>query len=106
MATIEQKMVTTYRCEKCGAGYATEESALKCESREILYNKGVKVGDTVLLTSGAGSGEKAKVTRVYVIDKEWGHYAWEKYWHTVALEVDLINSYGSRGVTFDSYQTI
>ena len=50
-----------------------------------------------------GAGKRAKVTSVSIVDKDWGHYRWERYWHTVALTADF-DGWGSRMLTFDSYE--
>ena len=101
------KIVTTsYQCDKCKATFSTEKEALACEKRPITQDKRVKAGDKVIITSGDGAGQLAMVTRTYVITKDWGHYAWERYWHTVGVEADIIDSWGSRGLTFDSYKTL
>jgi len=96
--------ITKYKCSVCGALYDSESEALKCEPRPITQDKGVKIGDNVIITSGDGAGAEAKVTNISVIDKQWGHYAWERYWHTVAVSADIIGSHGSRFLTFDSYK--
>ena len=103
MKTIEKKF---YKCEICGSEYTTQKEALGCEARPLKQDKGVKKGDIITITKGDGAGKKAKVTRVFVYDKEWGHYAWERYWHTVGLSADLIgkDTWGSRQLTFDDYE--
>ncbi len=103
---MKEIIVTTYQCEKCLTQYKNEKEALQCEAEPITQDKGVKVGDIVIITQGDGTGSKAKVTKTWIIDRDWGHYAWEKYWHTVAISADIIGSYGSRMLTFDSYKPI
>jgi hypothetical protein len=103
MKPIQQ---TIYKCEICGHTYSNEKDALDCESQPISQDKGVKVGDKVLITNGDGKGELGTVETVYIIDKEWGHYAWKRYWHTVALTASLDKSYGHRMLTFDSYERV
>ena len=100
------KTETIYQCEKCKADYSSKAEAKKCEAKAISQDKGVKVGDIVMITQGDGKGLKAKVESVYVIDKSWGHYAWERYWHTIALTAKIVDSWGSRLLTFDSYETL
>jgi len=96
--------LTRYKCSKCGALYGSQTDAESCESRPITKDKGAKVGDIVTILNGEGAGQKAKVTNVHVIDREWGHYAWERYWHTVSVTADLVDGYGTRHLTFDSYK--
>lgn len=97
---------TEYRCDLCGAEYQTEDSARVCESRPVSEDKGVQVGDTVRVLTGDGAGQLATVKSRTVIDREWGHYAWERYWHTVGILADMKDSYGSRFLTFDSYEKV
>ena len=97
---------TYYQCEKCGAEFSKEKDAQQCESRPITQDKGVNVGDIVKVTNGEGAGELAKVKRITVIDKDWGHYYWERYCHTVAIEADLLNETGTRFLTFGDYEVI
>ncbi len=103
---MKLKEITKYVCEICNAEHSTAKAAKECESREVTQDKGVKVGDIILITSGEGIGKKAKVTHRYIIDKNWGHYAWERYWHTVCINVDLLDDSGSGTLTFDSYKLI
>jgi hypothetical protein len=102
MKTMTKKY---YVCARCDQEYETESEALGCESKPITRDKGVVVGDIVMITGGQGAGCKAKVTNVYVIDKYWGHYAWKRYWHTVAITADLIGQTGTRTLTCDDYVT-
>lgn len=53
---------------------------------------------------GDGKGQMAKVTKIFVYSMDWGHYAWKRYWHTVGITADLVESWGSRQLTFDSYE--
>jgi len=99
---MKTKQLTRYTCEICGETYETAEAALLCEARLVSQDKGAKVGDVVLVTEGAG--EKAKVTGVSVCSRLCGHYAWERYWHTVAVTADLVDHWGSRFLMFDSYE--
>ncbi len=101
---MKTELKTEYVCEICGTHYGTAEAALLCESKPVSQDKGVKIGDVVLITSGDGTGKKAKVKARRVLSREYGHYQWERYWHTVSLEADVINSWGTRFLTFDSYE--
>jgi len=94
-----------YACEICRQLYDCKEEALECESKPISQDKGIKVGDKVRITQGEGKGQVAIVTDIYVTDKEWGHYARERYWHTIKLCAKLSNGC-SRILTFDSYQCL
>lgn len=103
---MEVMQVQRYKCDVCGHVYDDKARAEKCESKPVQHDRGVKVGDTVTITAGEGAGLTGTVERIYVIDREWGHYAWERYWHTVALEAKVNGSYGHRMLTFDNYETI
>lgn len=93
-----------YLCEICGYSYSTEEQALVCEARGRLMDKGAKVGDRVRITRGAGTGCEAIVTNILVYDPSWGHYAADRYAHTVGLIADVIGLPGCRQLTFDDYE--
>ena len=95
----------TYTCEICGRAWGNESIALKCESRPVTQDKGVKVGDEVKILRGDGIGEIAIVTSVGIYDMEWGHYAWEHYWHTVFVVADLPSG-GTRQLSFDCYEPV
>jgi hypothetical protein len=101
---MKTTQVERYQCEICETWYESKQEAAKCESRPVSQDKGVKVGDIVLITQGDGAGETGKVKRIFVYSKDWGHYAWDRYWHTVALDADIINSWGTRQLSFDSYE--
>jgi hypothetical protein len=103
---VETFQVTKYRCATCQHVYDTEEGAKACESRPVRQDRGVKVGDVVRIIAGDSTGRTATVESVYVVDREWGHYAWERYWHTVALAAKVNDSWGHRTLTFDSYETL
>ena len=102
---MEVLHLTKYKCSTCGAVYDTEKGAQDCEARKVTHDRGVKIGDIVRITRGDGVGHTGTVERVYVLTKDWGHYAWEQYWHTVALEVRVNGSWGHRMLTFDDYAT-
>jgi len=92
-----------YKCELCGHSYSSEQEAFFCESKPI-DNASVKVGDVVIVLSGQGKGEKAVVQNLIILDKDWGHYAAARYWHTVMVEAKMIESFGMRALTFDDYR--
>ena len=33
-----------------------------------------------------------------------GHSSWDLYWHTIAISGEVIDDWGSRMLTFDSYE--
>jgi hypothetical protein len=104
--SVEQLQITRYKCGTCGSVYDASESAELCDSKPVTQDRGVKVGDVVRITAGDGSGGLATVEQVYVLSRDWGHYAWERYWHTVALNAKLNRGYGHRMLTFDSYEVV
>lgn len=95
--------ITKYECEVCGAKYNDEKDALHCEQMPVEHDKGVKVGDLVRIISGDGSGSLARVTRVLVHEPGWGP---ARYAHTVFLQADVVDSWGSRQLSFDSYEVV
>lgn len=95
-----------YQCEICGTYYGSSEEALKCESKSITQEKGVRIGDLVMITKGDGVGSLCKVDNVGIVSKDWGHYLWEKYWHTVVVSGEVIDGFSSRLLTFDSYEVV
>lgn len=103
---MEEVQVTRYKCSTCGKVYDSKASAEACEAKPVSQDNGVKVGEVVRITQGDGAGELATVETVYVIDREWGHYTWERYWHTVALTAKLNKGWGHRMLTFDSYERL
>ena len=73
-----------YQCQVCDAVYTVENMARGCESTSVRHDKGVQVGDIVLITLGEGKGKKAKVKRTGVLSpKEANHY--KQFIHTVLL---------------------
>jgi hypothetical protein len=99
--------ITRYQCELCKALYTSKDQAIECESKPVSHDKGVKVGDLVIVTAGEGAGATAKVTEVFVIDKDWGHYYREQYHHTVAIAAELTTyPYGSRYLPYDHYKPL
>lgn len=103
---MKTKHTTIYECEICHYTFGSIDDALVCESKPVTGDKGVKVGDKVRVFRGDGAGDDyAKVKKVFVFEKNWGHYLWERYWHTVGLVVDFVDG-GSRTLTFDDYDTV
>jgi len=100
----ETKTTTTYTCEICDTEYCTEKEALDCEKQTITQNKGVKIGDEVMITYGDDTGYKATVTKISICDKYEGHYAWERYWHTPILTADVNG--GTRLLHWDWYEVV
>jgi len=103
---MKATQIKRYQCEICGHSYDTVKAAKKCESKPVTEDKGVKVGDVVLITEGECKGMKAKVESRHIVDMEWGHYSWERYWHTVGITAKVIGSWGYRQLAFDSYQPV
>ena len=98
--------IEKFKCPTCGKLYTERRDAEVCAARPVSQDRSVKVGDTVRITGGDGAGHTATVERIYVLDREWGHYAWERYWHTVALTARVNGSWGHRMLTFDNYELI
>lgn len=100
---MREKTVKYYICEKCDAEYERPAQAIACEAKPITHDYGVTVDDVVVITSGQGKGKQAKVTKVFYIQPGWGPSIYD---HSVALSADVIDSWGSRMLTFDSYQVL
>lgn len=96
---------TYYQCEVCKQEYTKEEDALECEARPVK-GCGVAVGDIVKILSGDGTGKLLKVEEVHICSKDWGHYAWERYWHTEKVTGPVLDSYGHRVLTFDQMELV
>ncbi len=103
---MQEINIKRYKCQTCGHDYGSAEAAVKCEKKPVSQDKGVKIGDIVIVTKGEGQSQKAKVDSRFVFSMEWGHYAWEQYWHTVGLTAQLCDDTGSRQLTFDSYEPL
>ncbi len=97
--------VKEYQCETCGSKYRTEGAARLCESKPLTQDRGVQKGDKVRIIRGDGQG-LATVEGRHVYDLEWGHYAWERYWHTVGLTAKCDEGFGHRQLTFDDYELV
>ena len=97
---------TRYKCSTCGSMFHSEVEATQCESRSVTQDKGVQVGDQVRITAGDGDGKTATVSARFVIDKDWGHYQWKRYWHTVGLTAKIDEGPGTRMLTFDTYEPL
>jgi hypothetical protein len=92
--------VQRYACGVCGKQYESEKSALRCEKKPVTHDD-VKIGDVVLITGGEGKGERLKVEEKWTVDMEWGHHRADRYHHTVCVSGSVIDSWGSRVLTFD-----
>lgn len=97
------KESTKYQCEICGRIYDEKDRAEKCEAMPIKNDKGVDVGDFVLITRGDGAGGLGKVKSTHVQEVGWGPVAYD---HSVALVADVVDSWGTRLLTFDSYEVV
>lgn len=96
--------IKKYKCEICGTNYDTRKEAKECEAKPITKDKGVKVGDKVIITDGCRKGSMAKVDEIFILSMDWGHYDAELYHHTIALWARIGGSH--RLLTFDSYQQV
>ena len=103
---METVNIQKFKCSICGELYDNPEEARSCEDKPVSQDKGVKIGDTVLITGGDGTGKNAIVEKIWIIDKCWGHYAWKRYWHTVCLGAEIIDGFGNRVLTFDNYEPV
>lgn len=100
---MKEIKTTHYQCEICERKYATAEQALACESVPVKHDKGVKVGDLVRITLGDGTGSLCKVTSVRVHEPGWGPKAYD---HSVYVTGDVVDSWGSRQLSFNSYEVL
>lgn len=101
---MKEVIITKYKCDACGYEYGTKEACLECEKVPISEDKGVKVGDIVLVTAGQGGGCQAKVESVHVISNDWGP---KYYHHTIAVNAKLIGGLpGNRYLCFTDYKVI
>ena len=97
------KVVNRYQCEVCNRQYMTEKEAQACEARPVVHDRGVKVGDTVRITGGEATGKLARVTSIGIHEPGWGP---ARYDHSVFVTGDIIDSWGSRLLSFDSYEVL
>ena len=100
---MKEITITKYECEKCNAQYSNKKEAQDCEAIPVKYDRGVKQGDFVLITKGDGSGHRGKVISVNVTKPGWGPRVYD---HTIYLNVDVVDSWGSRQLSFDSYEVL
>lgn len=49
-----------YKCEKCNVEYTTLKEVISCENKPITKDKGVKIGDIVLIIGGECKGKKSE----------------------------------------------
>lgn len=96
------KIIQTYQCGVCGQIFGTVIDCLHCEKQPVTKDTGVQIGDRVKILSGDNAGEFGTVSRRIVVQQDWGHYQWKRYWHTLAIEVRC-DSGGNRFLTFDAY---
>ena len=92
-----------FKCKICGQTFSTEKDQLECESKPITYDN-ADIGDEVKILIGQCSGQYIKVEEKWVVTKDWGHYDWKRYWHTIAISGKVIDDWGSRQLTFDAYE--
>lgn len=102
---MRAKTTVMYCCDICHAEYATPRDAFECEERPVTHTV-VGVGDRVSILHGEGAGSTATVKNTWPAQKEWGHYAWKRYWHTMLVdaELDPPDSGVHRILTFDDYR--
>ena len=106
---MDEVIERRYRCGICKHEYKTAREALECEESPLREGKGVKIGDTVMITGGQGSGCLAKVESLSVAEKYWCQGSWKYYWHTVMVSAHILegqHKIGSRWLTFDQYYII
>jgi hypothetical protein len=96
-------VTTSYACDVCGHQYASADSAIKCEQIPILYDLGVKVGDSVRITYGEDAGNLAVVESIHVASL--GHVP---KWlvHSRYLIAKCVESYGSRVLYYQQYEVM
>jgi len=92
--------ITRWKCGVCNQSYVNIMEATRCEAEPVKYDRHVKAGDRVLITSGESQGEFAIVTSIYIAKQEW---AGIRFWHSVVVIADIENSWGTRILAFDSY---
>jgi hypothetical protein len=100
---MKEIQTTHYQCEVCGAKYNSKGNALACEAVPVKHDKGVKVGDLVRITAGDGTGSLCKVTSIHIREPGWGP---KDYDHTVFVCGDVVDSWGSRQLSFNSYEVL
>jgi hypothetical protein len=112
---MESKSPTPHRCPTCGAEYRTQWLADKCQSRPVLHDRGVRVGDWVRVKTGKHKGLVARVEGVRIVTGGFTWWMWGRYWHTVALDVLIRIQQGKRGertngvpdvLMFDEYEVV
>lgn len=105
-----KEIKTVYRCEICQEPYESEEEARICEARPVTQNiqfhSLLKRGDLVKITNGDSKGRVGRVLRSIIFSRWWGHYAADRYWHTIGYEVEVVEFWGQRLLTFDDYGPI
>jgi hypothetical protein len=99
---MKTKTTTVYVCEKCQDEFCSGDVALECERVPVTQDKGAVIGDIVLITGGEGLGQRAKVSRWGVLSKSHG----KRYHHTIFINADLFETWGSRMLLFDQYEVI
>ncbi len=96
-------VTTTYSCDVCGCQYSSPESAIRCEQLPILHDFGVKVGDSVKILYGDGSGERAVVESLHVASPSDVPPILA---HSRYLIAKCVESYGSRVLYHLQYEAI
>ncbi len=99
---MRKEVITRFVCEICDTKFLGQKEAEECESKEVTMNKGVKVGDMVLVTKGPESGNKTMVIAIGACPKGNGSPDWNKIWHTIGVTIRV----GNRELTllYDQYE--
>ena len=95
---------TFYQCSLCKKEYTDIKEAEECNARSIQNDVGIQVGDIVKVTMGECKGLLGKVTGISIADKYWGHYFWEKYWHTPVYTIEIINKSCCTSATYNGLE--
>jgi hypothetical protein len=103
---MKTSQIQKLHCGICGHFYSTAEAARRCELVPVREDKGVEIGDEVLITKGKGKGMKVQVESRYIVDMWRGRNEWERYWHTVSITAKVMDSAHHQHLTFDSYEPV
>jgi hypothetical protein len=99
---MKQIITVEWQCEICKECYKTKAEAEECEAMFVEGGKrGVKIGDSVYVKSGQGSGEFCTVDKTYVVQRS---YCGDRYWHTLAVRIKFPDK-SVRNLMLDEYLT-
>lgn len=99
----DEIIIKKWRCIVCNEIFNDIMEAARCEAEPVTKDKGAKLGDRVLITKDDGKGKTAIVNEISVLSKT---YAGLYFWHTIAVAAKIENDWGTRFLTFDSYEVI